>query len=326
MKRVQFNIISFAILLFLSSCFREEIAVDAHFAGDIISEQVNLESNYKYQIYYSLREGKIISQNSCTDWDLGFESTKNGYHVILNSSCSMFALNSGKSDFNLSYDTNGVRTIGKPDAPNGSLDSTAIGDWRTSNPVYIIDCGFDENGNKRGFSKIKILNVDNSSYSIRVANLDGTNEQTFQISKDDKYNFQFLSFNNPITFPQIEPPKTDWDIMFSHYTDVFYNFDPPMPYMVVSCLTNRYNTLATKDSLINFDQIDLDFAKKQTLSTAINSIGWDWKYFENNIYTTLPYMNFVIQCQDASYYKMHFVDFYSKTGTKGSPKFEYQKL
>ncbi|KXK42063.1 MAG: hypothetical protein UZ11_BCD004001594 [Bacteroidetes bacterium OLB11] len=39
------------------------------------------------------------------------------------------------------------------------------------------------------------------------------------------------------------------------------------------------------------------------MSTAINSIGWDWKYFENNIYTTLPYMNFVIQCQDASYYK-----------------------
>ncbi len=325
MKWILNSIIFYIVLISLTACFKKEIAVQPHIAGNVITEQVNLESNYKYQIFYNLRENKIINQNLRTDWDLGFESSKEGYHLILNSSCSMFALNSGKSDFNLNYDTNGVRTIGKPDASNGNIDSTAIGDWRISNPVYVIDRGFDENGYNRGFIKVKVLSVDDTSYNIRIANLDGSNDETFHIKKDSNYNFQFLSLNKK-GIVKIEPPKTDWDIMFSHYTDVFYNFDPPMPYMVVGCLTNRFGTMAQKDSLVNFDDIDLTFAKNKTLSSDINSIGWDWKYFDNNIYTTHTYMNFVIQSQDGSFYKMHFIDFYSKNGAKGSPKFEYQKL
>lgn len=314
------------ISTFLASCFKKEIAVQKHNAGNVITRQVDLASNYKEQIYFNLRTGKVVSQNSKTDWDLGFESSKDGYHVILNSSCSMFALNTGSSDFNASFDTTGLRQYDKCDKPEGFMDSTAIGDWRTTTPVFLIDRGYNEYSKIRGIIKCQILNVSDTSYDLRVANIDGSMDRKIHIRKNDTYNFQFISFDEGKSIVEIEPPKTDWDIVFTQYTTVFYDYQPPMPYMVVGCLLNRYHTKATKDSLIAFDKINFEFAQKQNLSPAINSIGYDWKIFEQNIYTTHSYMNFTIQCQDGSLYKMHFIDFYSDNGVKGVPKWEYQAL
>ena len=68
------------------SCEMEEIPVSPHNPGDIQINQIELSNDYRHQVFYDLGSNSIISDNLKTDWDLGFESSNDGYHIILNSS------------------------------------------------------------------------------------------------------------------------------------------------------------------------------------------------------------------------------------------------
>lgn len=316
--------ISSIILLFgiITSCQKDELPVPKHKSGNVITATVNMNSNYKYQIFYDLETNSVISQNLKTAWDLGFETSENGYRIILNSSKAMFAYNTGQTDFSAITDTTGFAANKKWDAPSGNLDSTAIGNWKTNTPVYILDRGYNENGQKIGFKKIQFISVDGYKYSIRYADLNGTGDTTLQIFKDNKYNFTFLSFNTNSAVI-IEPPKTDWDIVFTQYTEALST-----PYIVTGALLNRYNTLATMDSEKIFSQITYEDAINYTLSSNINIIGYNWKEYDYNsgTYIIFPQKNYIIKDSKGYYYKLHFIDFYDQFGNKGNPKWEYQKL
>jgi hypothetical protein len=313
-----------SIVILLSSCQKEELPVPAHDPGDIITATVNMESNYKWQIYYDLKTNTVVGQNLKTSWDLGFESSHNGFHIILNSSKAMFARNTGKTDFLSVTDTIGFSVNKKWDEASGNLDSTAIGDWRNTNNVYVIDRGYDEAGVHQGFRKIQFQSVDAYKYIVRFAQLNGTGDTTLQINKDSTYNFTFLSFNNN-NVVLIEPPKTTWDLVFTQYTHIFYD-SPPMPYLVTGCLLNRYNTKAKMDSLITFSSINLATAENYILSSNINTIGYDWKVFTGGTFKTKSHMNYIIKDSEGYYYKLRFIDFYNSSGVKGNPKWEYQRL
>ncbi len=76
--------------LFLSSCKKDELPVPKHLAGNVITSTANLESTYKWQIYYDLETNTVVGQNPKALWDLGFETSTDGFHVILNTSKTMF--------------------------------------------------------------------------------------------------------------------------------------------------------------------------------------------------------------------------------------------
>jgi hypothetical protein len=188
--------------------------------------------------------------------------------------------------------------------------------------VYIIDRGYNENGSKIGFKKLQILQVDSIKYKIRYANLDGSSDLTLEITKNNSYNFTFFSFNTNSTII-IEPPKSEWDIVFTQYLEALST-----PYLVTGVLLNRYNTYATMDSSKTFSEITYDYAITKTLSSNINTIGYNWKEYDFNTssYIVFPKMNYIIKDNKGYYYKLHFIDFYNSLGTKGNPKWEYQKL
>ncbi len=306
------------------SCKKEELPVPKHEAGDVITASVNMDVSYKWQIYYDLNTNTVVGQNLKTAWDLAFETNANGFHVVLNSSKVMFAYNTNIVNFSTVTDTIGFAVNKKWDAPTGNLDSTAIGDWRNSNFVYIIDRGYNELGVHQGFRKIQFLSVDATKFLVRFAQLNGTGDVTLEINKDDKYNFTFLSFTTSNTLI-IEPPKATWDLVFTQYTHIFY--DPqPTPYLVTGCLLNRYNTTAIMDSLIPFASIQFSDAQNYILSANINTIGYNWKTFTGGVFITHPHMTYVIKDSKGYYYKLHFIDFYDQLGNKGNPKWEYQKL
>jgi predicted secreted protein len=313
-----------SIVILVSSCQKEELPVPAHDPGDIITATVNMESDYKWQIYYDLKTNTVVGQNLKTRWDLGFESSPNGFHIILNSSKAMFARNTGITDFLSVTDTIGFSASKKWDEASGNLDSTAIGDWRNTNNVYVIDRGYDEAGVHQGFRKIQFQSVDANKYIVRLAQLNGTGDTTLQINKDSAYNFTFLSFNNNDVV-LIEPPKTTWDLVFTQYTHIFYD-GPPMPYLVTGCLLNRYNTEAKMDSLITFSSINLAIAENYILSSKINTIGYEWKVFTGGTFKIKYQMNYIIKDSEGYYYKLRFIDFYNSSGVKGNPKWEYQQL
>lgn len=316
-------LLPFIFSAFLFSCKKAELPVPKHDPGDVTTSTVNMDASYKWQIYFDLKTNSVVGQNLKTAWDIGFENGSAGVHVILNTSKFMFAYNTGNTNFNLITDTLGFAVNKKWDAPSGNLDTTAFGNWQGLNNVYIIDRGYNESGIHQGFRKIQIQNVDASSYTVRFAHLNGTGDITLVINKNDNYNFTFLTFSTSSTL-LIEPPKNTWDIVFTQYTHVFYN--PIEPYLVTGCLLNRYNTMASVDSVNSFSQIKFENIGNYNLSNHINIIGYDWKTYTGGIYVTNPNLNYAIKDSEGFYYKLHFIDFYNQSGIKGNPKWEFQKL
>lgn len=327
-KRKMYQDINISILLIITSflllsCEKEEIPVEAHDQGDIITNSVKMEADYRYQLYFDLETNTMVKQHHKTIWDLGFETSATGNKVVLNTSKLMYAANTQQTNFASVVDTAGLTF--KWDASSGNLDSTAIGTW-TANNVYVIDRGFDELGAHQGFSKIEFLSVNTTEYTIHFSNLDGTNDKTINITKDTNYNLTFLSLNGNVV--SVEPLNENWDLAFTQYTYIFYDETPITPYIVTGCLSNRNKIEVAQ--VFNKDFADITFAdvSNYTFSSDIDVIGYSWKEYDFGASNYIIYYNknYLIKSTEGKYYKLHFIDFYDSFGVKGTPTFEFQEL
>ena len=320
--KIALRVVSIVFMIsIVCSCEKEELPVPAHDPGNIITSNVKMESNYRYQLFFDLETNTMIQQNLETTWDLGFETSETGNKVILNSAKYMKAANTLQDNFTSINDTVGYSF--NIDMPSGSLDSIAIGNWSTNN-VYIIDRGFNELGAHLGFSKIQFLAVNTTAFTIHFSNLDGTNAISMDILKDNNFNFTFLSLSGGIV--SVEPPKADWDISFTQYTHYFYNNQAT--YLVSGCLGNRNKVEIAQAFNKDFTALTLNDINNYTFSTNINTIGYDWKEysFATGSYTVFSDKNYIIKSTEGKYYKLHFIDFYDSNGIKGTPTFEFQEL
>lgn len=314
----------FIITCVIISCEKEEWPVAPHTPGSSYVSTVSMSADYRYQVYFDLETNSMVGQSLKSSWDLGFECTADGMNVILNAAKSMFAMNTHDTSFAAITDTTGFAAARRWDEPTGTLDSTAIGDWTNELAVYIIDRGYNEAGQHQGFRKLKIESVTAQHFVVRFANLNGTGTVSMTIPKDSTFNFAFLSFANGGQLVTVEPPKRNWDIVFTQYTHIFH--DPFQPYLVTGCLLNRYNTRASRDTTHTYHDISFSTLPAFTLSHAINVIGYDWKFFDGTSYVTNPDINYIIEDQHGHVYKLHFLDFYDQNGVKGNPQWEYQRL
>lgn len=312
--------------LLLVACEKEELPIPAHDPGDVITNSVRMESDYRYQLFFDLATNSMVKSNLKIEWDLGFESSATGERIILNTAKFMYAANTLKTDFSSVIDTSGYHF--KWDEPSGNLDSTAIGNWLNTQNVYLIDRGYDPSGIHQGFKKIIFESVNTNSYSVRFANLDGTEEVTKTITKNEDYNFTFLALNSTNNIVSIEPEKATWDLAFSQYMHIFYEQGLPTPYLVNGVLSNRNNveiaTIFNKD----FEAITIDDVSTSNFSTSINTIGYNWKEysFMTASFIIFNRQNYLIKSTEGKYFKLHFIDFYDNLGTKGTPTFEFQEL
>ena len=327
----------FAIYLFLAitltSCFEEDVMVPPHEAGDLTKGVVELTETYKYQVFYNLESNSTIKKNLLSDWDLGFETSDSGWHVILNTSKMMLAGNSNSTDFESVKSSSGINMNFDPS--HGNLDSTAIGDWYSiveNNPVsknfvYVIDRGTDENSNMVGEKKITFNLQDENNFVVRYANLNGSGEQTTVIPKDTTVNFVCFSFDKGIVY--IEPDKESWDLQFGRYsTLLFTNAGDPYPYLVTGVLLNPHKTLAELDTTHQFNDVDFETAENIKLSNRKDIIGYEWKEydFDNGMYTVKPEKVYILKTSIGYYFKLRFIDYYNSTGEQGYPTFEFLRL
>jgi hypothetical protein len=336
------NFITFILFAFLlSACFKEDEKVAPHDPGNVSTETIEMTKDYRYQVYFGLGSGQVVSTNLKTEWDLGFECTAKGWHIILNTSGFMLAAESGHSEFTQPIDTVGYKW--NFDVSNGNLDSTAIGNWvefhspdsakSYSNEVYVINRGYDEAGNLRGFRKIVFEEVGDSSYRIRFAKLDGSDDSTYIITKDPAYNYVYFSFDGGGKQLTLEPPKYEWDLCFTQYTTLlFTDAGEPYPYLVTGVLSNPSTIEVAQDTLYNFSDISLDIVDNLIYSRTLDEIGYDWKDIVGDVntgnvsYVIVEGRNYVIRDMQGFYYKLRFVSFYNNSGDKGYPTFEYQRL
>jgi hypothetical protein len=308
-----------AVIIFFS-CRKEERPISPNAPGDLLTNAAEMSNDYRYQLYFNLEENKFVGQNLKTDWDLGFTTGSNDFRIKLNVANAMSAANMGSVNFSSITDTSGFGSNEMYDAITGNLDSTAIGDWRDHEDVYIINRGFSFTGQHRGYAKMQLISSDANSYTFRLANIDETEGTIYEIEKQGDYNFSFFSIDE-LSQVQIEPPKADWDLVFTQYTHIFY--EPFMPYLVTGTQTNIHETKSLLVEDVPFEEIDLQFAMGKELSENINEIGYNWKSFIDGNYIIHSEKSYLIQDQKGLYYKLRFVDFYDENGQRGAPTWEY---
>lgn len=331
------------ILFLLTGCFKEDERIEPYDRGEKITMVAPLTQNYKYQVYINLDQQAIVSSNHKADFDLMFESSEEGFRIMLNTSGFMKAARTGKYNMTEVVSQAGFSYLFDPSS--GNRDSTAIGNWMTvegtdttySNEVYVIDRGYDEFGNVLGFRKITFDSLIGTSYYFSVANLNGSNAIQGQVNKDPNTNYSYFSFNNGGGQVYPEPSMQSYDLLFTQYTTLlFTNEGSPYPYLVTGVLINPFLTFVARDSLTAFDSISMETMGNAIFTHQLDVIGYNWKDVKGDVesgnvfYEVKPEQVYVLRTRNEMFFKLRFVNFYAtegpEAGEKGYPTFEFQRL
>lgn len=327
------------VILF-TSCFKEDERIEPSHPGDVTTKVIEMLPDYSVQSYFDLSSGEVVSTNLKDSWDLGLTCTENDFTLILNTSRFIKIAHTESDNFEVPYTTEGF--VWQFDESSGNPKGNAIGKWWDSTAtglvshreVLLVDRGIDEEGLPAGFVKIQpLLNSSTGEVSIRIANLDGTDDRTFSFTKLSGLRYVAMSFESGQNEIQPEPLLSEWDLLFTQYTTLLFTDEgDPYPYLVTGVLINDSLVTAVMDSLTPFESITREHAEGLILSSRSDVIGYDWKKVNGDVstgnvtYTAIPEMVYIIRNSDGFLFKLRFIDFYNDLGQKGYPTFEYQKL
>ncbi len=313
------------LIVFLSSCLKEETPIPIPEPGNMETVQIEIGYPYTNQVYYDCSSNSVVKTNTKYDWDLSFECSPNGFHVLVNTAKGIFISNKGEIPFSSATSISGATWLW--DAPSGNLDSTAFGNWKNTNNIYIIDRQYNSSGTHLGHKKMQLQSVNEQSYTFKYANLDGSNEITYIINKDVSRNFIHFNFDNAGQTLFLEPEKNSWDLLFTNHYHKFSNL--PLPFVLTQALTNKQNgVLIAEDNNNNFVNITLQDTSNYQFTNVWDEIGYDWKIrnSQDNSFTIDSNKSFIVKTTEGLFYKLRFIDFYNNSGVKGYPTFEIQKL
>ena len=332
----------------LTGCFREDEKITLPPPGDAQLAQVNMGSTYDNQIFFSLRNGVVLTNNHAA-WDLAFESSAPGYHVWLNGGKDMLAAETYTNSLESFTSVNNGLSW-RWDESSWNPDSTAIGNWvgggtttaslapasamRTDDNevystgrVYIIDRGLTYAAADR-YWKVVFVWYSATAYKLKFGKLDNSYMDSIVLEKNPAETYTYFTFDNGGKSIVMEPAPNQWDFVFTRYRYIFYNTTPYTPYLVSGVLLNPQGIAAGLDSTKAFAEADVAFAQQLPLSTQRDEIGFNWKAynFTTSAYETKQHFTYIIRDREGYYWKLRFLDFYSDQGEKGSPKFEYRRL
>jgi hypothetical protein len=219
-------------------------------------------------------------------WDLGFYTGQEDHRVILNSATGMLAFRLDKNDLsNVSAaDTVGLiraqTTYLNVDNPNGDLTKTAIAAISATpedNKVYIINrrpgVGNPATG---GWKKVRILRNASGGYTLQQADIASTTYYSINITKDEAYYFNYISFENGAVVG--EPKKEDWDIVYTSSTISRKSpEETPQPFFLNHVLQQNRNTkIALGPSDIDYMKFNNGDVTGLTFNTykTISGMGW----------------------------------------------------
>jgi len=295
------------------------------------NDSINTGSNNSEMIYYQLSTGNKTTVSN-TDWHMAITvrptefpaSPLGGTTIRINEANGVHAYyvpNADAASFN-NLDTTGWQSWTKLHDSDTKIDEGALNSnrgqnifdfgWGTYNSIthnvtgdslYLIEL---PNG---GLKKFLVTNLDkDTAFNLVYANVDNSDMQNVHIGKSAYSGKQFV-YMDMIShiIRDKEPLAANWDLQFLKYaaTDVL----PDTVYPVVGVWVNK-NTAVGKAQGV--DVADNYYAG--TYSTNLNSIGWNWKQYDNqnNAYTVTDSLAYFIQALNGMQYKIVF------TGYSGS--------
>lgn len=294
-------------------------------------------------LYVDLEKGTEarVDRNS---FDLALESAGDGFNILLNTATGMLATNTGELAFSAidGTDTVGMVLTGAESADiatasplyTGDFSETKFFGWDadgTQSNVFIINRGSVANqGANRGWKKVQISKTTNG-YNVLSADLDGSNEQQFEIEKSADYNFKYVHFENGEV--AVEPATESWDIVLTPITQNAYSNGMFFgAYNSQAALHNYYGAIEVgvidlDESGTTFEEIDLSTATASINDAAddYNAIGLSWRVLGSNFAFTLTNLVYCVKDAEGNIFKLQFTDYYNAANEVG-PEFKYELL
>jgi hypothetical protein len=292
------------------------------------------------QIYYSLKDQKVMKQNGTESWDIAFNCNENEYDILLNTSRGMGCFNTNSKDFYQDYQHGDYPWTF--DKWNGQEDQSSLGIWGDfsfKNPqsfgnIYLVNLGLDLSGNTTGIVKMKVESFESNKYDILVGDLDGRFERHYIIEKNDSFNFVYLSFESSAVL-HLEPHKNDWDILVTSYvahkttntSSLFFSVTNEFS-MVDGILINPYQREVARQFTHSFDALNFFKAEAYEYSDSLDFIGSKWYSWDagKKRFRISAKNTFVIRDDEKNYYAIQFTSFSKERTTKNRIGFVFKSL
>jgi hypothetical protein len=303
--------------------------------AQLVTDSVFMGAQYSNQLWYSLANDEQGTSPK-NNWDIAFEINSVASSILLNSANGneLWVYPNGDISAWATIDTTAIATWPKlyntdtswsVGAFNVNLDPTNDFDlgwgvynlqthYITGDSLYIIKLA---NGD---YKKLWIVRLANSIYEFKYANIDGSNEMSKTIAKADytDKNFGYYSIaNNAAT--NREPLSSNWDITFTQYTAFI-----PMAYNVTGVLANKGVEVAKAYPVS--DAVNYSNYNAHTFATAINTIGYDWKSFNNTtfMYELADSLVYFVKDKSGDIWRLIFTGF--SGSSTGKVVFDKEKL
>jgi len=291
-------------------------------------------SGYMDEAYVNLETGEVTVQ-SADSWDIAFSAAGlQDAGIFINEAAPLMG-----TALEL-YDT-GISTWEDVPSDPSFLEEEPLllnpdENWTTgafntmADPQNPIDYGWGAyNGQTRtvegnrifaikkrdgSWIKLQIINLAFTTYNFRYADLDGSNEVSASVNKDDANGTPWIHFSFETGTSALAPEG--WDVLFTRYSEPLDDGEGGiLDYTLTGVFTAPGVESVMADGVDPGDVNESDY--QSSYSSDINNIGHDWKFFD--------FMSGWIIDQDRAYFvkradgqtfKLIFLDFEgSRTGT-----------
>lgn len=286
-----------------------------------IFDVVSIGAGYTNQSFYSLANGEVSNEVN-TNWDLAFQISGFQAAILVNGKNNVRLFKSGL-DVNSWSSITANDTIGMLNSGNELLNQDTSW-WAgafniTNDTANQFDLGWGVydfathfvTGDSLFFIKLSngvvkklwIQALQNSTYFFVYADVDGTNEVTTSLNKQNYAgkNFGYYSIANGAELDR-EPNKYLWDLTFAQYMAT-----TPFVYKVTGVLSND-SVQAVKAYPVDLGTVT---PWGYTFSQHINVIGNDWKYydFNNNVWTIEDSILYYVYDRSGILWEIEFTGF-----------------
>ncbi|MCS6980854.1 MAG: T9SS type A sorting domain-containing protein [Flavobacteriales bacterium] len=304
-------------------------------AQNYVSDRVYMGSGYAHEVFYSLSQDSV-GASLIKNWDLAFSvygGNSNEFLSILANHINGVTIyhnniQANQNNFD-NLDTTGLHTWQKlyntdtswwygafnlePYAhPQYSWATYTTNGTMTGRYIYVVELA--TSGQPPQYKKLWIKKKSSISGSVSLefvyADLDGNNMHylVYDNLQDQypskRYMFYSLRNNQPL---DREPVRTAWDITFTRYLAPVSVGGSTTMYPVTGVLANQGVQVARVSGVLPADAQP----GMAPYSSAMNGIGYDWKYFNNSTFQWIivDTLSYFLKDLNGSVWHLYFTDF-----------------